>query len=113
MKFLKNCWYVAGWSADFKRDLLERKIVGQSLLFYRTLEGQPVAIGNTCPHRFVPLALGEQDKPMVEAQQRFLVDRDLMSFGPVLLQPDAAAVRARRMMTELLQRQGEYVPAVL
>jgi hypothetical protein len=59
------------------------------------------------------VALLEQDKPMVEAQQRKLGTRELMSLNPVLLQPDAAAVRARRVMDELLKQQGEYCSAQL
>ena len=42
----------------------------------------------------------QEDKPMLEAQQRFLGKRDLMSLEPVGLRTDGGALRARRLLTE-------------
>jgi len=44
--FLKNCWYVAAWSSEIGRTLLERQICDESIVFYRTENGDPVALGN-------------------------------------------------------------------
>ena len=57
--FLKNCWYVAAWSGEIGRSLLERQICDESMVFYRTEGGDPVALGNVCPHRFAPLSAGK------------------------------------------------------
>ena len=54
------------------------------------------------------VALNEQDKPMVEDQQRHLGSRDLMSLDPILLQADVAAVRARRVLASRIKEVGEY-----
>ena len=57
--YLKNAWYVAGWSSEIGRELLERTICEQSIVLYRKENGDPVAIGNMCPHRFAPLSAGK------------------------------------------------------
>ena len=57
--FMKNCWYVAAWSGEIGRSLLERQICDESMVFYRTEGGDPVALGNVCPHRFAPLSAGK------------------------------------------------------
>jgi vanillate O-demethylase monooxygenase subunit len=62
MRFLKNCWYVAAWDHEILGDtLLQRTICGQSIVFYRTLEGRPVAMDNKCCHRHAPLHLGRKE----------------------------------------------------
>lgn len=62
--FLKNAWYCAGWRDDVglgQRDLVTRRIAGQSLLLYRTSEGELVAMEDRCPHRSAPLSLGRKE----------------------------------------------------
>jgi len=49
----------------------------------------------------------QEDKPMLEAQQRYIGDRDLMSLNPLGLKADAAAVRARRMLAERIAEEGQ------
>ncbi len=56
--FIKNAWYVAGWSQDFGASLRPLTILGEPLVFYRTREGQPVALEDACPHRKLPLSHG-------------------------------------------------------
>jgi phenylpropionate dioxygenase-like ring-hydroxylating dioxygenase large terminal subunit len=56
--FVKELWYAAAWSGDIGRKLLPRAIIGEPLVLYRTEEGEPVALADTCPHRFAPLHLG-------------------------------------------------------
>jgi vanillate O-demethylase monooxygenase subunit len=61
-----NQWYVAAWSHEIGRELFERKILGQSLVLYRTLAGKPVALENACPHRRFALSKGRLDGDTVE-----------------------------------------------
>ena len=56
--FLKNCWYVAGWSNDYGRELKAETYLGENIVIYRTEAGEPVALENACPHRKLPLSEG-------------------------------------------------------
>ena len=51
----------------------------------------------------IEFAFSQQDKPMLEAQQRRIGNSDFWSLQPVLLQSDAAAVRVRRKLDALIQ----------
>ncbi len=42
--FLRNCWYVAGFSHEVGEGLLARTILGEAVLLHRTGAGQPVAM---------------------------------------------------------------------
>lgn len=57
--YLKNAWYVAAWSSELGREILERTIIERSIALYRKEDGAPVAIDNRCPHRSAPLHLGK------------------------------------------------------
>lgn len=60
--YLKNCWYVAAWDHEILVDtLLQRTIIGESLVMYRTAAGQVVAMDNRCCHRHAPLHLGRRE----------------------------------------------------
>jgi phenylpropionate dioxygenase-like ring-hydroxylating dioxygenase large terminal subunit len=59
MQFLRNAWYAAAWSEEIGRSLLQRTLLNEPLLFFRSQAGQPVAMSNLCPHRFAPLHLGK------------------------------------------------------
>lgn len=50
-----------------------------------------------------------EDLPMLRAQQRALGGRDFWAMNPVLLAGDAAAVRARRLLDRLIEREQEPV----
>lgn len=58
--YLRNGWYALAWSDEVGADLRCRKVMGTDLLFYRGEDGQPVAMDNTCPHRFAPLHYGKR-----------------------------------------------------
>ena len=66
--FLKNAWYAAAWSYEVKKELFERTIIGESILFYRKENNQAVAINNACPHRYSPLHLGTLVGDVVECK---------------------------------------------
>ena len=57
--FPRNAWYAAAWDVELKHELLARTICGENLVFYRTSEGECVALQDACWHRLVPLSLGE------------------------------------------------------
>jgi vanillate O-demethylase monooxygenase subunit len=57
--FPLNAWYAAAWDVELKRELLPRTICGHNLVFYRKLDGEPVALENACWHRLLPLSKGE------------------------------------------------------
>jgi phenylpropionate dioxygenase-like ring-hydroxylating dioxygenase large terminal subunit len=56
--FIRNSWYAAAWSEEVTPALLERWILGEPLVFFRTRDGRAVAVNGTCPHRRYPLARG-------------------------------------------------------
>lgn len=50
----------------------------------------------------VQSAFETEDKPMIEAQYRYMAGASFETLNPVLLSSDAASVRARRILTQLL-----------
>ena len=58
--WLKNVWYVAGFSSELTTDLLARKLLDQALVFFRDASGKAVAVQDRCAHRLVPLSLGRR-----------------------------------------------------
>ena len=63
--YLRNCWYMAGWSDEIGPSGLVREILGQRLFLYRLQDGSPAALLDRCPHRFAPLSLGQRDGDLV------------------------------------------------
>lgn len=59
VKYLRNCWYVAGFSDEVRKAPLARKILDRSIVLYRTQSGVLNALEDRCPHRFAPLSLGK------------------------------------------------------
>jgi len=57
--FLRNQWYVAARAPELGRALLQRWILGEPLVLYRTEAGAPVALEDRCPHRRAPLSMGK------------------------------------------------------
>ena len=61
-RFVRNCWYVAGWEDEVPQDgLFSRTLLGESVLFYRTAGGRIVGLENRCCHRGAPLHLGRKE----------------------------------------------------
>ena len=57
--FLRNCWYVAGWSHDIAADsLVSRTMLGEPIVLYRKGDGGVVALEDRCCHRLAPLSRG-------------------------------------------------------
>lgn len=60
MSFVKNAWYVTGWSRDFDAALRALTIVGETLVFFRASDGELVALEDRCPHKLLPLSRGKR-----------------------------------------------------
>lgn len=59
MNWVRNAWYVAGWSREIERDkVVARTIIDQPLALYRMTGGEAVVFEDRCCHRFAPLSLG-------------------------------------------------------
>ena len=58
--FVKNAWYVAGWSSEFCNELRRVTILAQHLVMYRTSANVVVALDDRCPHRQMPLSKGKR-----------------------------------------------------
>ncbi len=57
--YLRNCWYMAGWSADFAAPgPVAATLLDQPVVFYRGANGQLVALEDRCVHRLAPLSQG-------------------------------------------------------
>ena len=71
--------------------------------------GQAVAPGN--PEVTAAMAAGvlavfqHEDIPIIEAQQRYLGDAELMEHNPAILRSDRGAVLARRQITKLIRQE--------
>lgn len=57
--YLRNCWYMAGWSRDFP-DGSPRALtlLDEPLVFYRGASGTLAALEDRCCHRLAPLSHG-------------------------------------------------------
>lgn len=57
--FIRHAWYVAAWDHELPQGgLLARTLLGEPLVFFRTSDGQPVALADRCCHRAAPLSHG-------------------------------------------------------
>lgn len=65
-RFVLNSWYVAGRSEDFEAALKPLTLLGEKVVFYRKPDGEPVALEDACPHRKLPLSLGNLHGDRVE-----------------------------------------------
>lgn len=66
MNFVRNSWYVAGWSGEFARELTPLTIMGEDIVVYRTAAGAAVALADECPHRRLPLSMGKLKGDAIE-----------------------------------------------
>lgn len=72
--FIRNAWYVGAWEHELADGaLLSRKLLGESVLFYRTEAGEAVALRDRCSHRFAPLSIGRREGDNVRCMYHGLV----------------------------------------
>jgi phenylpropionate dioxygenase-like ring-hydroxylating dioxygenase large terminal subunit len=61
MTFLRNTWYVAANTYEFENDaVVSRTICNEKVAMWRNSDGSIAAILDRCPHRFVPLSMGNR-----------------------------------------------------
>jgi len=60
MSFVKNAWYVAGWSTDFGQALTPLIICDETLVAFRASDGTVALLEDRCPHRLLPLSRGKR-----------------------------------------------------
>ncbi len=60
-RYLKNAWYMAGWSDEVGDTGLVREILGRPTFLYRLANGGVAAVHDRCPHRFAPLSKGTRE----------------------------------------------------
>lgn len=58
MTFVKNAWYMAGWSGDLGAAPLAITMLGEPVVLFRGADGLVGALSDVCPHRAVPLSMG-------------------------------------------------------
>jgi phenylpropionate dioxygenase-like ring-hydroxylating dioxygenase large terminal subunit len=56
--YLKDSWYVAGWTHEVGHSLKALKILGEHIVMYRSADGEVAALEDACPHRKLPLSMG-------------------------------------------------------
>ncbi len=59
MQYVRNAWYVAGWSGNFDRTLKRVTMLEENIVIYRREDGTAVALEDRCPHKFLPLSKGK------------------------------------------------------
>lgn len=58
--FVRNAWYVAGWSDEFGEDLRRVTMLDEHIVMYRSSKDQVIAMEDRCPHRQLPLSMGKR-----------------------------------------------------
>lgn len=58
MSFVMNEWYVVALREEVTDQLMERRVLGRSVVLFRRADGTPVALRNRCSHRGYPLTAG-------------------------------------------------------
>jgi phenylpropionate dioxygenase-like ring-hydroxylating dioxygenase large terminal subunit len=56
--YLRETWYVAGWSAAIGPKLTPIRMLGEDIVLFRTPAGEVAALEDACPHRKLPLSKG-------------------------------------------------------
>lgn len=92
--YLTNAWYVAAWSDELGDALITRTICELPVLLYRKENGDAVAMGNLCPHRFAPLHLGTKIGDTVQCGYHGMVFGES---GKCVLNPHHGGVISKAM----------------
>jgi phenylpropionate dioxygenase-like ring-hydroxylating dioxygenase large terminal subunit len=96
-KWVRNAWYVAGWSRDLAAGRIEaRLIIDQPLALYRKQDGQVVALEDRCCHRLAPLSMGRLEQDDLRCMYhglKFAPDGRCIEIPGQKLIPQSACVR--------------------
>jgi phenylpropionate dioxygenase-like ring-hydroxylating dioxygenase large terminal subunit len=63
--FIQDGWYVAAWAAELREGPLARTLLGEAVLIFRDAGGAAKALRDRCPHRALPLSMGEINNGIV------------------------------------------------
>ncbi len=59
MSYVRNTWYVAGWSQDFTPERpVGTTLLGEPIVIWRNADNVLTALADRCVHRLAPLSLG-------------------------------------------------------
>jgi phenylpropionate dioxygenase-like ring-hydroxylating dioxygenase large terminal subunit len=89
-------WYMAAFSDEVGRTLLQRWICNRPVVFYRLSDGTVNALEDRCPHRRYPLSLGRLDGDVIECNYhgyRIADDGVCVGVAEQPDQPKASVVR--------------------
>ncbi len=59
MSFITESWYAALWADELRDAPVRKTYLGSPVVLYRGAAGQPIALADSCPHRFAPLSKGK------------------------------------------------------
>jgi len=104
--FIRNAWYVAGWSHEFTAELTPLTVLGDNIVFYRTSTGSAVALEDACPHRRLPLSMGRLCGDTIECGYHGLTFNPEGRCVNAPTQPDSIPVRARVRAYPVEDRYG-------
>ncbi len=62
----RNQWYIAGWAEEFGEIPIERTILGERVLLFRSISGAATVLAGLCVHRFMPLVKGVRTGDSIE-----------------------------------------------
>ena len=72
--FIRNAWYAGAWGHELtETNMLSRKLLGVTLLFYRRSDGNVTVLRDRCSHRFAPLSIGRREGDCVRCMYHGLV----------------------------------------
>lgn len=92
MEFVRQEWYVAALGTEVGESLLSRRLLGRSVVLYRTSDGHPVALDDRCSHRGFPLSAGARRGDRIECGYHgFTFD----ACGTCVAVPGQAAIPSR------------------
>jgi phenylpropionate dioxygenase-like ring-hydroxylating dioxygenase large terminal subunit len=66
--FIRNSWYVAGFTGEIRDRLLARRFLGEPVVLYRQADGKICALEDRCCHRGLPLSMGELNGNLLRCQ---------------------------------------------
>ena len=56
--WVRNAWYVAGWSSEIDEEPRRVTILDEHIVMYRQSDNSIAALEDRCPHRQLPLSKG-------------------------------------------------------
>lgn len=95
--WVRNAWYVAGWSHELDAGkVVARSIINEPLALYRKQDGTAVVFEDRCCHRFAPLSKGRVEQDDLRCMYhglKFAPDGRCVEIPGQALIPQSAAVR--------------------